>query len=83
MLNNTRSSNGSMNDFIPRSSRSDTHMSELSVGEVMRRLREKSDATKNVADMKDIEALGEYNALSDQSIQNDVVVRVFRLYQVK
>lgn len=64
MLNNTRSSTGSVNDFIPRSSRSDTHMSELSVGEVMRRLREKSDASKNIADMRDIEALGEYNAFS-------------------
>lgn len=57
----TRSSGGAgMNALVSTRSQE----SELSTGEVLRRMREKSDAKKNELDEREIEALGDYNAFS-------------------
>ncbi len=61
MLSRRPSQRDSSHDVI-NSSRSEA--SDISVGEVLRRLREKSDRTKNAIDEKEIEALGDYNAFS-------------------
>lgn len=63
-------------DIVPRSGRSDgTAESELSVSEVLRRLREKSDHTKNMTDMREIHALGDYNAFSRPRPSQDLPLR--------
>lgn len=49
-------------DWIPRSNRSDA--SELSSGEVLKRLRDKVNAKRFARDEAEINALGEYNAFS-------------------
>jgi hypothetical protein len=61
VLSRRPSQRDSSHDVI-NSSRSEA--SDISVGEVLRRLREKSDRTKNAIDEKEIEALGDYNAFS-------------------
>ena len=63
-------------DVVPRSGRTDgTAESDLSVGEVLRRLREKSDHTKNMTDMREIHALGDYNAFSRPRPSQDLPLR--------
>ncbi len=54
------SSGGGLNALVSARSQE----SELSTGEVLRRMREKSEARKNELDEREIEALGDYNAFS-------------------
>jgi hypothetical protein len=63
-------------NYVPRSGRSAaSDSSELSVNEVLRRLREKSDHTKNMTDMREINALGDYNAFSRPRPSKDLPLR--------
>jgi hypothetical protein len=61
---------------VSRSGRSDaTADSDVSIGEVLRRLREKSDMTKNMSEMHEINALGDYNAFSRPRPSKDLPLR--------
>lgn len=55
-----RESGGSLNHLVSTRSQE----SELSTGEVLRRMREKSEKQKNEIEEMEIEALGAYNAFS-------------------
>jgi hypothetical protein len=58
---------------MSRSARS--NVSDVSVGEELRRLREKSDTTKDLLDAAEIEALGDYNAFSRPRPSKDLPLR--------
>jgi len=67
-----RTSTASFNDAMA-SGRSVS--SDISIGEVLRRLREKSDITQNAVDSREIEALGDYNAFSRPRASKDLPLR--------
>ena len=49
--------------------------SDISVGEVLRRMRMKSDISKNAIDTREIAALGDYNAFSRPRPSKDIPLR--------
>jgi len=55
-------SNGTTYNDVINTGRSES--SDISISEVLRRLREKSDISKDAIDNREIEALGDYNAFS-------------------
>eukprot|EP00606_Chrysophyceae_sp_TOSAG23-5_P000457 GSChrysophyteH2.ASY1.ANO1.716.1 assembled CDS len=63
----------SYSDAVPNTNRSE--QSDISIGEVLRRLREKSDTSKNATDLREIEALGDYNAFSRPRPSKDLPLR--------
>ncbi len=73
MLSSRTRNVDSHGDVIPQTNRSGE--SEISIGEVLRRLREKSDTTKNAIDLREIEALGDYNAFSRPRPSKDLPLR--------
>jgi hypothetical protein len=66
-------------NLIPRSSRGPesarSDVSDLSVAEMLRRLRDKADIEKNASDQHEIDALGDYNAFSRPRVSLDIPLR--------